>query len=216
VEATNSGEIDVIFASTLNRYERDGKEVLTSSEGYPTAPLQIAERWIRGDMIQTGAIAWRREFLASIGGWNHRVEIGDDWELGLRALLKLPRVALAPNVYSVYNHREIGGRAAFKRSPRLLCNMLTCMSDLATKVAMLENEKLDTAIADRIYGLARTAFCVGEQEIGWAALERSHEIRPGFHQGNAIHRTLAQLLGLERKERVFEGLRKILRHDGSG
>lgn len=205
------GEFDIIFAGTLNHFEAEGRSVLTSSRNYPTAPLEAAERWIKGDMIQTGAVLWRREFLVHIGGWNEKVRIGDDWELGLRALLNQPKIGLEPTAYAIYNHRHNLGRSAFRTAPHLLGNTLEIYSDMVQKIESTGDPGLMNAIADRIYGLARYAFCRGYPEIGSAALAKAHGIRPGYHQGNVFHRLFARTIGLRRKEMLFSLVRKVVK-----
>lgn len=43
-------------------------------------------------MLSTQSMIFRTEWLRSIGGWDNRCRIWNDWELGLRALLHHPRL----------------------------------------------------------------------------------------------------------------------------
>lgn len=55
-------------------------------------PNSDAATHILNSMLNTISMLFRTEWLRSIGGWDNRCRIWDDWELGLRALLHHPRL----------------------------------------------------------------------------------------------------------------------------
>ena len=42
--------------------------------------------------LSTPSVIWRTEWLREIGGWNKKVKVWQDWELGVRALLHGPKL----------------------------------------------------------------------------------------------------------------------------
>lgn len=65
----------------------DGKESVRDYR--PTAD---AATHILSAMLSTQSMVFRTAWLRSIGGWDNRCRIWNDWELGLRALLHHPRL----------------------------------------------------------------------------------------------------------------------------
>lgn len=55
-------------------------------------PTADAATHVLSAMLGTQSMLFRAEWLRSIGGWNNRCRIWNDWELGLRALLHRPRL----------------------------------------------------------------------------------------------------------------------------
>jgi len=52
--------------------------------------------------FQTGAVLWRREALVSIGGWNEKIERGQDYEVVLRAFQAGLRMQWSPHAGAAY------------------------------------------------------------------------------------------------------------------
>lgn len=55
-------------------------------------PTADAATHVLSAMLSTQSMLFSTEWLRSIGGWNNRCAIWNDWELGLRALLHQPRL----------------------------------------------------------------------------------------------------------------------------
>ena len=55
-------------------------------------PTADAATHVLSAMLSTQSMLFRTEWLRSIGGWDNRCRIWNDWELGLRALLHRPRL----------------------------------------------------------------------------------------------------------------------------
>lgn len=81
----------------------DGKE--RTRDYRPTA--DAATHVITG-MLSTQSMIFRTEWLRSIGGWDNRCRIWNDWELGLRALLHHPRLQWITNEprHRIYVHDD--------------------------------------------------------------------------------------------------------------
>lgn len=65
----------------------DGKDRIRDYR--PTADAAIH---VLTAMLGTQSMLFRTEWLRAIGGWDNRCPIWNDWELGLRALLRRPRL----------------------------------------------------------------------------------------------------------------------------
>ncbi len=55
--------------------------------------------------LSTQSMLFRTDFLRRIGGWNERLQIWQDWELGIRVLLHRARILWLPD--SAYHHIRI-------------------------------------------------------------------------------------------------------------
>ena len=77
---------------------------------------------ILSGMMITSSMVFRTTFLRCIGGWDTDVEVWQDWELGVRALMYRPRVAwLTQRAYNVVHVHDdsVSGRdlsASWRRS----------------------------------------------------------------------------------------------------
>ena len=65
----------------------NGKEVVRPFIPSPDPRVQIL-----AGVLNTQGMLFRTRFLKDIGAWNPECRIWDDWELGLRAILHLPRI----------------------------------------------------------------------------------------------------------------------------
>ena len=87
---------------------------LTLYDNYQKA--QSSEDWliqfIKG-APQTAQMIWSTRFLRSIGGWNEAVALGQDVELGIRAMLSRPRVQPLSNFFAFYNWHDDPSRLMF-------------------------------------------------------------------------------------------------------
>lgn len=63
---------------------------------------------ILSTMLGTQSMLFRTEWLRSIGGWDNRCRIWDDWELGVRALLHRPRLCWITDTvcHHIYVHDD--------------------------------------------------------------------------------------------------------------
>ncbi len=74
-----------------------GKVVRRAFVAHATAADQLLSA-----TLNTGGMLFRTDFLRDIGGWNETLDIWQDWELGIRALLARPRVLWLRRAYHKY------------------------------------------------------------------------------------------------------------------
>lgn len=55
-------------------------------------PVDLPHVQILSSMLNTPSVIYKTSFLMSAGGWNESCLMWDDWELGLRSLLRSPKV----------------------------------------------------------------------------------------------------------------------------
>jgi glycosyltransferase involved in cell wall biosynthesis len=94
-------DFDYNFISTFNRVTPDGFDVIAiptkqtrgnKTSVRPFIPSEDPRVQVLGSVLNTPAMLFRTSYLKSIGGWNPACRIWDDWELGLRSLLKTSKV----------------------------------------------------------------------------------------------------------------------------
>ena len=84
-----SDEDMVVFPTTQ---EVDGKRRRRSFVSSTSPAGQILSA-----TMSTQSMLFRTDFIRSIGGWDERVGVWQDWELGIRALLHQPKILWLPD-----------------------------------------------------------------------------------------------------------------------
>lgn len=106
----------------------DGKE--RTRDYRPTAD---AATHILTAMLSTQSMLFRTEWLRSIGGWDNRCRIWNDWELGLRALLHRPRlqwISIDEPRHRIYVHPDsITGPSYSARSEAIRGTLAVAYAD---------------------------------------------------------------------------------------
>lgn len=106
----------------------DGKE--RTRDYRPTAD---AATHILTAMLSTQSMLFRTEWLRSIGGWDNRCRIWNDWELGLRALLHRPRlqwISMDEPRHRIYVHPDsITGPSYSARSEAIRGTLAVAYAD---------------------------------------------------------------------------------------
>lgn len=93
--ATWNEENDLICIPTK---QKTGDKIQTRAY----KPVTTPHTHILNSMLNSVSMIFRTEFLRNIGGWNTRCLIWDDWELGLRSLLKTSKVQwITDTVYHI-------------------------------------------------------------------------------------------------------------------
>jgi glycosyltransferase involved in cell wall biosynthesis len=97
-QAVEQEETDVLFLPVAQ--EVDGT-VSVRAYQKSTAP----ETQIMNGMWSTASMVFRTQWLRDLGGWDERLTVWQDWELGLRVLLHQPRVLWLTS--RAYHHIEV-------------------------------------------------------------------------------------------------------------
>lgn len=203
-----------ILANALRRGEETGADIVLSPmslggvlhdvlAGDPS-PEAVFDGWLAGRWVCTGAVLWRRSFVARIGGWDEALKVHQDGDILLRGLLaggRLARNTQGCAVYDASNPHSISRSLNAAKLEALLASLALIEARIAGTAFAARTDGLDRAI----YGAARRAFVSGHPEIGRRALSRLRLRGVRGHFGSRMHVAAATLLGLERKVRLLGG-----------
>ncbi len=167
----------------------------------PLEALSVFETWHAGQRVNTASVFWRTEFVRSIGGWDERVQLDQDSEIFLRALIRGAKLAPNPYGYSIYN-----------RNPGSICTSITedkinNFFEAAERLCKLSKntpfEHRLSGLHYNVYKFTRESFQKRFFHAGRRGLALMR--RQGWHGhfGTASHRAASSILGLERKVRLW-------------
>jgi glycosyltransferase involved in cell wall biosynthesis len=190
---------DVCFGKYLEELangDRIAKEDLDCSDA-----LSLVHSWLSHRFVPPCAILWRRAYLLEIGGWKEHLRKNQDGELVLRAVLMGARFSRVDDGYGIYSQIVATGRITHSLSQEALSSHLEVLDGVRESIEdrQLMTEKLERALAQQYYDLARVAFSHAQRVIGKACLQRLKKVRGG-PEGTFSHRVGVWLLGLEKKE----------------
>lgn len=116
----------------------------------PFRPNEILRCHLYNGMLSTQAYMVRTRFLQDAGGWNPDAPVWDDWELGLRLLLRSPRCAAIDRVgVFVYSQAESITGTSFSAKEgqweRIIDMMETYVADRPDIRAMLNYRRVNLA-----------------------------------------------------------------------
>ncbi len=111
----SSGKYDMIGLNTRLVFE-NGKTKVRKSYFNDSVSDQILT-----GMLSTVSFVVKKDFLESVGGWDEKLRIWDDWELGIRLLVAHPRIKWIRkktyhNIY--FHHESITGEKFSTRADR--------------------------------------------------------------------------------------------------
>ena len=112
-------------------------------------PTSDAAIHIINSMLGTLSMVFRTNWLRKLGGWDERLGVWDDWELGLRALLARPRlrwITARPYHHIIVHSQSITGASFTQTLNGILRTMQAALDDVeSVTVAENERERLRTA-----------------------------------------------------------------------
>lgn len=89
-ELISSQQVPDMICLTTNMQTHLGEESFVRDYHFRGTDA-VCNQIIAGPLNTQGVI-WRTDFLRDIGGWDETLEVWQDWELGVRALLRQPRL----------------------------------------------------------------------------------------------------------------------------
>jgi hypothetical protein len=155
---------------------------------------------------------WRREFLASIGGWNESVIQNQDVELVLRALLHGVRTTAFDGGYSVWCDHHVEGRISRAATAASLESIIDYRYQLALEAKSFD-PSLQFDFARSIYFLARVAYSRGHTQSGHDAMRKARALGLGGHHGTPLWVLASSVLGMERADKLATIMRRSLSKD---
>jgi glycosyltransferase involved in cell wall biosynthesis len=124
-ETANGENADVIYSPVWVETTWADPPDREQSASSPDADL--ATQWLNWHLPQTGGSIWRRDALASIGGWKQNQPCCQEHELYLRAIKANLRFAFAPTPGAVY--RIWSEDTLCRKDPRLVIREKTKLID---------------------------------------------------------------------------------------
>lgn len=165
--------------------------------------------WLEGIWVPPCAVLWRRDVYLTTGGWDERLTLNDDGDLMTRALARGARLVLADGGEAYY--RDHSARLSVSKDltseRKLLSRMRSYqnlmdelasqgrLSEYAMPLGLVFHHLAEVGFREGYSGCARESLALGEQLVGPRRVSRSW-----------LGRLLTGVLGLERKERLFNAL----------
>lgn len=165
-------------------------------------PEALFEGWMEMDYVNPSAIVWRTDFVRRIGGWDESLARAQDLDITLRATLHKP--VIWKNERGAAIHCKVNGASVSRDVSRSATeSRLRVQERLLAEIAGTEFERYAPLLCREIYHIARIAFRTGEADLGRRGLNllEAHDYRD--HPGTRLHQTVASVLGLETKVRLW-------------
>jgi hypothetical protein len=166
-------------------------------------------QFIEGALPQTGQVVWSTAFVRRIGGWNEKLQVTEDLEIGLRASLHRPRILPLTDAFATYNWHEGPERLMFQGIGKRIQAELAQLVELEERILEVGGDPARRILARRYYNVASLAFREGQSAAGRRALGRARALGLKGHPGTALHRLTATVLGLPAKQRISRATQRI-------
>lgn len=180
----------------------DGGRTHRPARGAGETSESVLCRLLTDGWLPPGAIMWRRSFFEATGGWDARFSLNDDGELIARAMLHTPRLVHCQDGRFVYVQHDTPTRMSSLSGHEHMALSLEFLLELERKVEHVGYVSVRPCIGRQAYEIARKAFSLGRVELGRRAVVFARRCGYRRHAGSAAHVALAQVLGLELKERL--------------
>ncbi|HEX2092914.1 MAG TPA: glycosyltransferase family A protein [Longimicrobiaceae bacterium] len=180
----------------------------------PDADPDAALRgWIEGTVwAPPCALLWRREAFERTGGWDESLTLNDDGDLAMRALAGGTRIARAEGgvFYRWHDAARVSMSQSFLREEKLR-SQVRVLDRLSARLE--EQGRLAEFAPSLGLGYQRAAFLGfqnGHVPLARECLRRGEALAGRrMVSPRAVGRALERILGLERKERLVQGLARL-------
>lgn len=107
--------------------------------------------------LSTQSVIWRTEFLRGIGGWDTTLDVWQDWELGIRALLHEPKLMWYKNkaFHTIFVHPDSITTDSSRRDRLFTMDIVASQLNIAKHIKALKLRRLNLMF--HIPGLWRIA-----------------------------------------------------------
>ncbi|MFC3205352.1 glycosyltransferase [Aquamicrobium soli] len=172
--------------------------------------VELLCAWVGGQGCLTGSVAWKTTFLQSIGGWA-AVQKADDYEIGIRTIIKGERFAFSHKGRLIYvdhssptRFSRVSVASSIEDQKRIL-SQAEAFAERCTESA----NKIFTAIGLRYYVLALSCFQEGHTSLGRDMLAEARKRGFHGHAGTRTARIISSIVGLENKVALASITRQI-------
>jgi glycosyltransferase involved in cell wall biosynthesis len=177
------------------------------------------EGWLTHWFVPPCGLLWHRSAYERTGGWDESLRRNQDGDLMLRAFIEGEQLVFSDDGLAYYrNHEGTGHTSVGKRETYAsLCSSARVM--IKAKKLLESRGKLDSYapfIGCRLHDIARRAFALDRRftpkELcridGWARLARQLAGADAI-QGSWMHQLVCRCVGLRRKQRLSNALRRL-------
>jgi O-antigen biosynthesis protein len=219
--AALEGRTDGFAACPWQRLRREGEHWTVYSPEKPLHPPggDPVRAWLGAWYIPPCAILWPRELFEKSGGWDEELPLAQDQELMLRMLLRSVSITTANGGEALYRFFEEGGTVSTTHHPRMAAGRRLALRKIEAEMAAQGLlSRYAHALGQKHFLLARTYLAPYPDLSLQALADADRLIDHGRVAGSPLHRGLARILGLERKERITRWLasRGWIRRTSSG
>lgn len=169
----------------------------------------IATEIAMGQTTPINAQAWRRDYLDGLGGFRTDIQLREDTELLLRAMIGGATLGFNEAGLAIWVVRPGEASKSKRRDEASLRSTHQWHRDHIASLPVRQHPALLDAYARRSYGVAGTAFDQGYRALGREALALARECGLEGHPGGRAHAVAATILGLERKAVLARGWRAL-------
>jgi glycosyltransferase involved in cell wall biosynthesis len=165
-------------------------------------PEQFFEGWMSARHFAPASILWKISFLEKVGGWDESITHADDTDICLRAMFHDPLIMKNDQGAALYvsiNPNSLSRR----ESRRSVDSRLRVMAGLIRRAKGSPMEPSLPLLHARLHTIARTAFKIGEPDLGRQALLLLNQAGYREVPGTWQHRLITRLVGLETKVRIW-------------
>jgi glycosyltransferase involved in cell wall biosynthesis len=173
-------------------------------------PAGILKCWLRGIFVPTCAVLWRSSLLRKINGWDEGLIKNQDGDLIFRALLAGASVAFAADGLGIYVQHETTHRVSTLTSEASFRSLLEILKRLEVGMKQSHLREGLPELADAYYSVARGAYYHHYSTIGRAAEEAASRLGVRASVGTALHKSVANTIGLRRKEEFSAWIHEML------
>lgn len=162
---------------------------------------------LSGQFLQTACVLWDANFLTSIGAWRTDLFLGEDVELLIRALMRLPKISHNTDGHVVYRNHNGNNRLTWQASLTQLEAQYECSLPLAQMAHELSDPEILRLLGLQYFQLGRRAYVRDFPELGDRCLLEARKLGFRGYAGGRVERLLAPVLGLKHASRVARHIR---------
>jgi O-antigen biosynthesis protein len=177
-------------------------------------PSGALRGWLEGIWVPPCAVLWRRDAYELTDGWDETLTLNDDGDLMMRALVRNATLRVAAGGMALYRSHpmsaqvSVSGGVYFEEKLRSQIRIFARLEAQLEQAGRLPRYRRSLSIA--YHRVALDGFKIGYVDVARECV--AHGVRlagPQAISPTRLGRLLTQLIGLERKERVVQGLARL-------
>lgn len=205
VEALSSNPAHVAVCRWRQLREQDGEWVpLVHTKPLMPADGDLVRAWLTDNWyFPPCAVLWPRAVYESTGGWDEELQVLQDADLMVRALLRGTRLSLAERGQAWYRVHESGGSVSKIGDEASAVSRIRFLDNAAREAERLGRlAEYRESLGRAYFTLARTHAAHYPHIAAECILRADRYVGRRPFSGSTMHRLLWRVLGLRRKESI--------------